>query len=118
MAGRKALGACLSVTTQGVWESGSRPLLPPSLACLPILLRLVDSPFQSATERDQLCTIMVPERNFPRPPVNGGIGVDVVGLIDNPDSSHETFSSLTRRKSDLGKSQIARELSTVAQSDR
>jgi hypothetical protein len=70
------------------------------LACLSILLRLVDSPFQSATERDQLCSIMVPERNFPRPPVDGGVGVGFVGLIDNADPSHDTFLSLIEPKSD------------------
>jgi hypothetical protein len=66
--------------------------------CLPILLWLFDSPFQSATKRDQLCSIMMSERNFPRPLVDSSIGIGFVGLIDNPDSSHDTFPSLARRK--------------------
>jgi hypothetical protein len=82
-----------------------RPFDPLSLAAfLPvrarILLRLLDSPFQSATERNQLCSVMVPERNFPRPPVDGSVGITFVGLVDNPDTSHDTFPSLPKRKSE------------------
>ena len=52
---------------------------------------------------------MVSERNFPRPLVDGSIGIGFVGLIDNLDSSHDTFPSLIRRKSDPVRSPTARE---------
>jgi hypothetical protein len=55
----------------------------------PILLTFLDSPFQCATERNQLCSVMVSKRDFPCPPVDGSVGIDIAGLIDNPDPSHE-----------------------------
>jgi hypothetical protein len=59
---------------------------------------------------------MVSERNFPRPPVDGGIGIDFVGLINNPDASHDKFPSLTNVRVIRDSSSIAREPSTIAQS--
>jgi hypothetical protein len=40
---------------------------------------------------------MVPQRNFPRPPVDGGVGVGIVRLVDNPDTSHDMFPSAKRQ---------------------
>jgi hypothetical protein len=36
---------------------------------------------------------MVSERNLPRLPVDGGVGIGFVGVVDNPDTSHDTARS-------------------------
>jgi hypothetical protein len=55
------------------------------------------SSIQSAAERDQLRSVMVSERNFPRLAVDCSVGIGIVGLVDNPDTSHDTFPSTNAR---------------------